>query len=316
MICTIDWLDHTSNIGKECFENVNNANILQAPAYGLAMAGYRHQRQTPKIGIIKINQDTAGYLQILQKSAIRGLLHVVMLDRGPLWLDGYGDLEHFQAFLQAFRRDFPPRIGRAVRILPEIEAAPDVENILKTAGFSRKSQPYQTVFIDLKKEESALRAELKKNWRGALNKAEKQGVIVDWDSPKRHLDWFLKFYRFDMKTKGYQGASVELIKALADQFIPQNGLMIGRALKDGRAVAAILIFCHGRGCTYQIGWNTQEGRGYGAHNLLLWNACLRLQSHGFKTFDLGGVNDVGAHAVKAFKEGMGGRLITLPGLYT
>ena len=316
MICTIDWLDHTSNIGKECFENVNNANILQAPAYGMAMAGYKPRRETPKIGIIKVNQATAGYLQILQKSALRGLLQVVILDRGPLWLDGYGDLEHFQAFVQAFRRDFPPRIGRAVRILPEIQATPDVENILKAASFRRKSQPYQTIFIDLQKDKSLLRSELKKNWRGTLNKAEKQGLVVDWDGSKRYLDWFLKFYRFDMKTKGYQGASVELIKTLANQFIPDKGLMLGRALKDGRAVAAILIFCHGRGSTYQIGWNTQEGRLYGAHNLLLWNACLRLQNHGFKMFDLGGVNDTDAHTVKAFKEGMGGQLITLPGLYT
>lgn len=314
MTCTITWLDHTANIGKERFENVNNANILQAPAYGRAMAEICAQK--PKIGLIDIDGQPAGYLQVLEKSALRGFLSVIALDRGPLWLDGYGTLEHFQAFLQAFRAEFPKRVGRAVRIIPEITAIQEVDKAMKNNGFRSQSAPYQSLIIDLDQDEEALKAAMKKNWRGMLNKAEKNGVTVDWATPQRHLDWLLKHYNFDKKTKGYDGASVELIQALAKEFSAEDALMIGRALKDGRAIGAVLIFSHGRGSTYQIGWNTQEGRNYGAHNLLLWQACLELKNRGFKTFDLGGVNDEGAHAVKTFKEGMGGQLFTLPGLYT
>ena len=54
----------------------------------------------------------------------------------------------------------------------------------------------------------------------------------------------------------------------------------------------------------------------GAHNLMLWQAALKLKAQGKTVFDLGGVNDEDAKNVKAFKEGMGGEHIVLAGLYS
>ena len=93
-------------------------------------------------------------------------------------------------------------------------------------------------------------------------------------------------------------------------------MLIGRALSDDKAIGAILIFCHGQGATYQIGWSGKAGRDQGAHYLLLWDAISVLQNKGVKDFDLGGVNEDEAKGVKRFKSGMGGRLVSLPGIYS
>ena len=314
MFCSIRWSDDPTTIRKEYFQKVNKTNLLQAYAYGLAMRDIK--RQNPRLGVVEIDGQEAGIVQILENKALKGLLQAVILDRGPLWFEGFGNFEHFEAFLAAFRDHYPQRLGRAVRFIPEIQPSENIEKTLQKYGFKRKSKEYQTLIVDLTQTPETLRENLKKNWHGSLKKAEKSALKIDWDNQGLHLLWLMKFYDFDKKTKGYDGPPVELLNTLAKYFIPENGLLIGRALYEGRAIAAILIFCHGRGATYQIGWNTQEGRKYGAHNKLLWDAILLLKARGLTAFDLGGVNDTEAQNVKKFKEGLGGDLLSLPGIYT
>lgn len=281
----------------------------------MAMAELRYQR--PRWGIIELDGQEAGIFQVLETGFCANMLHTVILDRGPLWFENFGKIEHFQLFMECFRKHYPRRPGRAVRVIPEMNASPEIDVIMKHFKFRKKSAPYQTLDIDLTLSPDNLRANLRKNWRTSLNKAEKAGLSVDWDTKGLHLDWLLKFYAFDQKTKGYKGPSVELIRALADHFVPHGQMMIGRAKNQAHhVIAAILLFSHGRGSTYQIGWNSQEGRNLGAHNLLLWQALLCLKDRGVTHFDLGGVNDTEAQNVKSFKQGMGGRLVTLAGLYT
>ena len=106
---------------------------------------------------------------------------------------------------------------------------------------------------------------------------------------------------------------------MAKHCVPNKEFLIGRVMQDGLAIAAILVILHGhkdrRGATYQIGWNTQKGRETGAHNFALWQAILELKKRKTETLDLGGVNDTEGEHVKKFKTGLGGRIVTLPGVY-
>lgn len=314
MQCTLIKLPPDFNIRKEYFQKVNKPNILQDPAYGFAMQ--KLERQTPEFYAIEIDQKPAGCVQIMKKAACRNVLQAVMVDRGPLWCEGYGTDEHFEAFLRALRALYPCRLGRVVRFMPEIEDTTRMDAALKQHKFRRKSDGYQTIMLDLAESEEDLRANLKKNWRSQLQKAEKTGLGIEWDMDGVFLDWLLKFYRFDKKTKGYEGPSVELLKAIAHESMADGDVKIARAVYRKKSIAAILLFCHGRSATYQIGWNTQEGRGLGAHNFLLWNAALHLKQNGFEQFDLGGINDSDAKNVTQFKDGMGGRRFSLAGLYS
>ncbi|MCB9982825.1 MAG: GNAT family N-acetyltransferase [Rhodospirillales bacterium] len=262
-----------------------------------------------------MNGHEAGYVQILEMHLIGGLLHFVSLDRGPLWFNGFGTPKHFAAFCTALRGEYPQRLGRFMRFIPEIEDSSTIEKILTAHGFRKKSPGYQTIWIDLTQSSQDLRARLKGNWRGHLHQAENAGLEVQWDTKGLYLDWLLGGYASDKAAKGYSGPSVPFMHKLAAHYNEEGGLLIGRALDRGRPLAGILILCHGQSATYQIGWNSARGREKCAHNILLWQSLLYLKDKGFCSFDLGGVNDETAKGVKKFKQGLGGRGVTLAGLY-
>lgn len=314
MFCNISWLDTDPILWEQHYKKINKTNIIQSWVYAIYQAHTQGQR--PRFGEIVIDKNPAGLMITLEASILNKALHAVVIDRAPLWYEGYGSLDHFKAFSNALRTEFPKRWGRKMRFIPEAQDGPETQRILCEAGFKHQTgSSYQTYMLDLARSEEQLRAGFKKRWRNALSKAEKNSLELQWDNGAEHLEWLLKAYTLDKAAKGYDGPSAASTRGLAHAFQVKGDLLLGRALKDGKAIAAILIFCHGRGATYQIGWNSQAGRDLGAHYILLWNALAQLKQRGVVTFDLGGVNDKDAKGVKTFKEGLGGTELRLLGIY-
>ena len=54
-------------------------------------------------------------MQMLEAGIAGNLLHMVAIDRGPVWLEGFGTQDHFTAFLEQLNRAFPHRTGRMRR---------------------------------------------------------------------------------------------------------------------------------------------------------------------------------------------------------
>lgn len=289
-------------------------NLLQSAEYALAMRSFKGQ--SARFGLISLDGQDVGFVQILEAGLFKNALHGVIVDRGPLWFEGYGGRDDFRTFAQTLRGEFPRRFGRRMRFIPEMPDDPQVRSDLEMAGYRRVSAPgYQTIWIDLTQDDSFLRAQLHRSWRWRLNKAERNNVRIEWDDAGVSFSWLMRTYVRDRQAKGYDGPSVELIMALAGVFIPVKGLLIGRALRNGKVLGAVMFLCHGHCATYQVGWNSPAGRDAGAHHILLWEGLKTLRNRGIKALDLGGVNDGSAHGVKAFKSGMGGELVTSAGLY-
>lgn len=307
MLCNIQWNVLNFPEWDEKFNRVNRATLLQSYSYAQAMSEMKGQK--PRWGVIEIDGQEAGLLQIFEVGALNNMIHAVILDRGPLWFEGFGSKEHITAFFTEFNRQFPRRIGRKRRIIPETNV--DLEPL----GYKKAGEAYETIWINLRKPIDSLKKDLKKNWRGTLNKAEKQNFKIEWDESGEHFSWLMQNYAVDKETKGYQGPSVRLMTTLAKYHNLREELLIGRAILDGNAVAGILILRHGAAATYQIGFSSDAGRSSGAHHILLWNAASHLKSKGIKDFDLGGINEDTAKGVKQFKSGMGGQKVKLACMY-
>jgi len=307
MTCTIDWNKLNLSEWDQRFKALNRSNLLQSYPYAQAIAPI--DKQKPRWGLIKINGIEAGLVQIFEAGTLANLIHAVILDRGPLWFDGFGTQENIEAFFTEFNRQFPKRWGRKRRVIPEAEID------LAPLGYESAGGAYQTIWLNLKQTEETLRATIKKSWRGVLQKAENANLILEWDSKGDHLDWLIQNYAVDKETKGYDGPSVKLLRQLAKYCIPRGECVIGRAILNGTPVAGILIFCHGSAATYQIGFTTPDGRDNGAHHLLLWQAIGVLKFKRITDFDLGGINDETAKGVKTFKSGMGGQTVTTGGVF-
>ncbi len=312
----IIWQNCSEDEYKAREMQVRRLPLLQSSAYTSAIANY--YGHTPRSLILLSNEagtspSEIGLCKILKRKALGGLLEAIMCDRGPVWFESQNSPQNNEAFIRSFARQIPRRFGRKRRFIPEYELAHD---IAQQNGFRKSGEGYDTIWVDLTKSEETLRADLKKNWRGSLKKAEQTSLTLEWDNTGKSLPFLLKTYEIDKKRKDYPGPSVPFMKAIAQQFAANGNLLIGRALLDKTCIGSILILCHGSSATYQIGWTSSEGRLHHAHHLLLWNVLDVLKQRGTKDFDLGGINDKGAKDVAAFKQGMGGYVMRLPGLYT
>ncbi len=306
--CTIVWNILSLAEWEERFTRIRRSNLLQS--YPYAQAACLVNRHRARWGLIRIDGREAGLVQIFE-TGFAGL-HAVILDRGPLWLPGYGAPEHLMAFFTAFDREFPRRFGRRRRIIPEIDQS---KALLVPYREVSRIKPYQTIWLDLTQDEEKLRAGLHKNWRNALSKAARENIRVEWHKNGAGLSWLLQHHHAHRTMKNFQAASPKFIRLLAKFFVPRGDMLLGQAFIGDEAVAGVLFFRHGLAATYQLGWSGDQGRKVNAHQLLLWQGMMCLKGEGVQDIDLGGINDV-AEGVRAFKEGMGGETVTLAGLYT
>ncbi|MGH1375165.1 MAG: lipid II:glycine glycyltransferase FemX [Alphaproteobacteria bacterium] len=312
--CTIEWSTAPQSQWLAGIERVKNANLLQSFDYGVTLARLNNQRL--RYGVISIEGTSVGLVQILEIGILKNTIHAVILDRGPIWFEGHGSLDDFKQFLECLSREFPKRIGRRIRFIPEVESTQSVKTLLQEYGYKPASQKgYQTIWLDLRSSLEELRTNLKSKWRNMLRKAEKQGLEVVWSDEGKNFSWLMTNYERDKRDKGYDGASLKTLVAMAGQFSRGKNMLIGTALLDNEPIAAIMLLNHGKASTYQIGYTSETGRQKCAHHLLLWSALQELKERGINDFDLGGVNGESAKGVKTFKEGMGGRLYETPGLY-
>ncbi len=312
--CSVVWTHDCPRIWSDRFESIRKNNLLQSLPYLRAISKLNNQEI--RYGVIEIDGTVAGLCAILETGLMKNAVHAVMLDQGPIWLDGYGSEDDFIAFLNAYRAEFPKRFGRRVRFIPN---APNTENIrgaLINYGFKQQSAPYQTVWLDCTQAEDVLRAQLKKKWRNALSKAEKAGLDIVWSAGGGNLGWLVENYIEDKSRRNYAGLSLKTLMALISEFSRGQNLIVGTAMLDGKPIAAILILIHGTSATYQIGYSGKVGREKCAHHLLLWDALRQLKERKIYDFDLGGINEQDAKGVRDFKIGMGGEVYESAGLWT
>ena len=320
MICEIQWNVLSLEEWEKRFNVIPRSNILQS--YNYAKAAAATHRQKARWGLILIDGQEAGLVQLMEASVLWRLFHAVILDRGPLWFDGFGHAVHLKLFFDEFNRQFPLRFGRKRRILPEMDHGVAAHQMMLQAGLKQGADviPYQTLWWDLTIKDEAARQALRSNWRGSLQKAEKfmaEGDIkLDWDRTGKFYSWLKRQYKIDKAVRGYKGISPQLLDNLAAFSTNTPFIVIGKVKIADENVAAVLFLLHGQSATYQIGWSSDKGRKYCAHHLLLWQARNMLKEYGIKQIDLGGVNDDDtAKGIKKFKTGTGASPAQLLGHY-
>ncbi len=313
--CTIDWSPMSAEAWDDDFRAIRRSTLLQHFPY--AQANRAVNQSGAKHGRILIDGSPAGLVQLGEVGILRNMVHAVSLDRGPLWFEGFGTSEHLTAFFTAFAAQFPKRMGRKLRLLPEAKDNTPNRLCAEQAGYTRRDDVpgYETIWLALDQDEEKLRAGLNGKWRNILSKSERSDLVVSEDWSGASSVEFLEAYEADRSAKGYEGPSVKLLAHLLTHMIPRQEALILNAKQGGDVVAAVLVLLHGSSATYQVGWTTGAGRKLGAHHQLLWRAVVHLKGKGIRDFDLGGINDESAAGVKKFKQGLGGKPVTLVGFY-
>ena len=310
--CALDSVQWSQRLTR-----VERLNLLQSEDYLYAMARLNQQRISHFQ--IMIEGEEAGLFSVLEAGIFKNALHGVILDRGPLWFKGYGSPEHFKSFVYEFARQYPKRLGRRVRFIPEYEDTPLTRQIMTDCGYKPGSaEGYETIWLDLQPDAEILRKSLNPKWRNKLNQSERKPLEIVWSdagAESMHFKWLIAQYVRDKALRKYDGPSFKTIKALGESFSRGKNILIGLALLDKRPIAGILLLSHARSATYQIGYTSEEGKENRAHYVLLWDAFTKLKKRQIRFFDLGGTNDKEAKGVRTFKKGMGGTIEKTLGLY-
>ncbi|MFN9772976.1 MAG: lipid II:glycine glycyltransferase FemX [Burkholderiales bacterium] len=288
------------------------AALQQDRAYGDAMAGLG----TPLLRAwVDDGGEPVGAAQFLVRR-IGGLLPVALCSHGPVWADGTPPARHTEA-LRAIRASVPLRWPRVMLFTPD---AP-LEAAGAFASMRRVMTGHSTVRIDLAREPDAIRAAMHGKWRNRLAAAERSELKVERVGSKpAQYRWLLERELAQRERRGYI--------ALPDGFVEawQQARSAGGADRDGPVLtlradlgrepaAGMLFLVHGEAATYQIGWVGDAGRDLGAHNLLLWQAILKLRERGVRVLDLGGVDTARGAGLARFKIGTGGEVVTLAGVF-
>lgn len=314
MICTISWNTQSVEDWERKFSLIPRSNILQSYVYALASCPL--QKQKVRWGLIAIDGREAGLVQMFEAGILWDRIHAMMIDRGPLWFEGFGNAMHVKCFFEELNRQFPQRWGRKRRILPETEDGPTAQKMISQTGLEFCGKGYQTIWLDLTQDSPVLREALRPNWRGSLSKAERADLRIGWATDGKELAPMIGIYAADKAVRDYGGPSPDLLQRYLPLLAARGDLLVGRAASGKNEMAAfVILVSHGRSATYLVGWSSPEGRAASAHHLLLWEGACVLKEKGIKELDLGGINDDGGEGIRKFKEGMGGRAVRYVGHY-
>jgi peptidoglycan pentaglycine glycine transferase (the first glycine) len=240
--------------------------------------------------------------------------------RGPVGADWTAD--EIGAFTAGVRDWLPTVAGRIshLRIDPEIEADGPRDSdgafrrALHEAGWrpAPPIQPNATRIIDLRPDEEALYADLRKKWRQYVNKARTAGItVVEADGDR--LGEFYRIYRETADRAGFLIRAESAYRDVWEAFAPSGRarLLFAQA-PDGEPQATLFLVRSGPRVVEPYGGMTKAGGESRANYLLKWEAIRSSREAGATSYDLWGLATGG---IAHFKTGFGGREVQYIGAW-
>jgi len=244
--------------------------------------------------------------QVLDK-VVAGVGLASRIDRGPLLLrTGPGD-DVAEGVYRSLRRRWRHLTHGVLFLAPALEAGEGGDRLLHEAGFrSRGKRGWCSAVLDLRLDETELRANLAPTWRNRLKLAERSGLTFRAMETQAALTWILERHVENMRAKDFVGPPAPFVDALCRE--SPGDWFVGQASLAGEPepVAGMLVCRFGSSAEYYIGWFGQAGREVGASNFLYWNAVLEARRRGCLRLDLGGYSPTEKFGLRHFKQGMRG----------
>jgi lipid II:glycine glycyltransferase (peptidoglycan interpeptide bridge formation enzyme) len=178
-------------------------------------------------------------------------------------------------------------------------------------------QPVATRYVDLTRDEDALRGDLRRKHRQYIGKAERAGITVErFDataSPDVLAAALADFHAILAGTgdrAGFNTRPATYYRRAWDALAAGNRARLFFATRDGQRLATLFHIACGDQIAELYGGSTPDGTRERANYLVKWEAMLALRAEGFTRYDLWGLPTEG---IAQFKEGFGGTQVTLVG---
>lgn len=286
-------------------EKYPEANFLQSPAYG---------KMNELLGAKVIMEDFGNNQCALMivRDAKRG--RYLEIPCGPLldWKNKTSVKKAFEKIKEIAKREK----CIFVRIRPQLLATVESLKLLEDLGLKKSPMHLaaeHTVIIYLTKKEDELLANMRRQTRYEVRRAEKQGIKVIKDNSE---EIFKEFHRAQSETAKRQGFIPPNLKTLlAEKEAFGDNIQIYVAeTKDGEKIAYGMMICSGKEADYYEAASTELNRKLPGAYALLWQAMRDFKAASYERFNLWGIAPAGQPnhryaGVTTFKTGFGGEVV-------
>ena len=280
------------------------ANFLQSPEYA---------RMNEILGCKVFAEDFEGkaYVLMIVRNAKRG--RYLEIPCGPLvdFKDKKLVEKVFAKIVEVAQREKCV----FVRMRPQLKADADNLKLLEKMGMEKSPMHLaaeRTVMIDLNKSEEELLAEMRRQTRYEVRRADKLGIKVLKNNSQAIFEEFHAVQVETAKRQNFVPPSLEVLLAEKEAF--DDDIVIYKAMSDGKPVAYGLIIKSGVEADYYEAASTELNRKLPGAYALLWQAMRDLKAEGYSRFNLWGIAPAGQPnhryaGVTTFKTGFGGEVL-------
>ncbi|WKZ31199.1 MAG: peptidoglycan bridge formation glycyltransferase FemA/FemB family protein [Candidatus Dojkabacteria bacterium] len=257
------------------------------------------------------NDSIVGLLPIKHVKALRGrylhLRHAPLID--------WENRELVAAVLKFLKKMAVKGAWQFVRISPLLSNTPLHNDLLKECKLipatAHAVDAENTLVLDLSKSEDQLLAEMRKNTRYYIRKAEKMGIKVVSTTGMENFEQFWEIYQDAVSRNKWTAYSRNYIQKEFELFAKDNMARMFFTLYENKPIAAaIFIYFNGHSVYHHSGSLTQF-REVPSTYLLQWEAIKYAKSAGMRIHNLWGVSPENQkehpwYGLSLFKRGFGG----------
>ena len=281
------------------------ANFLQSPAYG---------RMNEILGsrVICDSFGGKGYALMIVRDAKRG--RYLEIPCGPL-IDWKNKklvkmvFSEIQTIAKSEKCVF-------VRVRPQLKCTPEHLKLLAELGLTKSPMHLaaeHTVMIDLSANEEQLLANMRRQTRYEVRRADKLGIRVNCGNSRELFKEFHKVQAATAKRQGFVPPNLDTLMAEMEAFGNKAKIYTAETA-EGEKIAYGLIIADGVEGDYYEAASTELNRKLPGAYALLWRVMRDLKEAGYERFNLWGIAPPGQPGhryakVTTFKTGFGGEVV-------
>lgn len=298
---------------KQVVQKYPEANFLQSPVWGKVndLVGHKVITESNLANASNPSSAVPSYwCQMIVKNAKRG--RYLEIPGGPL-VD-WDDRVAVEAVFAKIRQVATHEKCVFVRLRPQLRHA----EIEKLSGLGLRKAPMHlhaehTVILDLNKNEDDLLKDMRRQTRYEVRRAEKLGLIVNWDNSEAIFREFHQVQAETAERQHFVPPDLKMLLAERKAFGEQARLYVARAA-DGAPVAYGLILIDGVEAEYFEAASTELNYKMPGAYALQWQVIKDLKQIGLKRYNLWGIAPPGQPhhryaKVTTFKRGFGGEIV-------
>ncbi|MDP4008554.1 MAG: peptidoglycan bridge formation glycyltransferase FemA/FemB family protein [Candidatus Peregrinibacteria bacterium] len=201
-----------------------------------------------------------------------------------------------------------------IRLSPLLDETEENKALFKKYGF--KGAPVHMVhpellwLLDISGTEDEILAQMRKNTRYGVRRAEKDGVSIKSGATQELLDTFYAIHEETAKRQGFVPYSKKFLDAQRRVFAPLDKIKIFIGMFEGKAISGAVIMYYGDEGAYHHGASLTEYNKIPASYLIQWEAIKEAKSRNMHTYNFWGVVDNAPKhpwaGLSFFKKGFGG----------